>query len=149
MAHTQAFKSEAASRRCFVKAVLKNFAWFSGKHQCRSLLFMKLQAFIMNHYCKETPAQDFSCELCRIIYNIIILERFKRLLEVVHQVYQPTCAFNNNLFLALWWFCFVFHFSNRLQWETWAVKICFQKIYLRRIDIFSGGLEREHWPEMG
>ena len=27
--------------------------------------------------------------------------------------------------------------------------LCFQKIYLRRGDIFSGGIEREHWPKMG
>ena len=48
--------------------VLKNFAIFTGKHQCWSLFLIK---FLINYqlYCKETPTQVFFCEICQIIKN--------------------------------------------------------------------------------
>ena len=45
--------------------VLRNFAKFSGKHLCESLFFNKACNFIK----KETQAQAFSCEFCKISKN--------------------------------------------------------------------------------
>ena len=49
------------------KAVLKNFAIFTGKNPCCSLFFSK----------KEIPTQVFSCEYCDIFQNIYF-EEFMR-----------------------------------------------------------------------
>ena len=43
------------------KGVFKNFAKFTGKHLCQSLLLMKLLAEAWN-LIKRDPAQVFSCE---------------------------------------------------------------------------------------
>ena len=53
----------SSQRRCSIKkCVLRNFAKFTGKHQCQSLFFNKVAGFIKN----ETLAQVFSCEFCEI-----------------------------------------------------------------------------------
>ena len=44
------------------KGVLRNFAKFTGKHLCQSLFFK-------NFFKKETLAQVFSCEFCKISKN--------------------------------------------------------------------------------
>ena len=44
------------------KDVLRNFAKFKGKALCQSLFLIKLQAFNK----KETLAQVFSCDFCKI-----------------------------------------------------------------------------------
>ena len=47
-----------SQRRCSVrKGVLRNFAKFTGKHLCHSLLFDKFAG-------QETLTQVFSCEFC-------------------------------------------------------------------------------------
>ena len=52
-------------RRCFVKkGVLRNFAKFTGKHMWQSLFFSKVAG--RNFIKKETLAQVFSCEFCKI-----------------------------------------------------------------------------------
>ena len=48
----------------FKIGVVKNFAIFSGKQLSKSLFLIKLEL-----YFKETPAQDFSCEYCKIFKN--------------------------------------------------------------------------------
>ena len=49
--------------RCSVReSVLRNFAKFTGKHQCQTLFFNK-----------ETLAQVFSCEFCKISKNIFFI----------------------------------------------------------------------------
>ena len=60
--------SEAVTRRGSVKqVVLKNFAKFTGKHQCQGLFLIKLRA---SGTCeKETLAHTFSCEFCEIFKN--------------------------------------------------------------------------------
>ena len=53
--------------------VLKNFAKFTGKHPCQSLL-IKLQAEVCNFIKKETAAQVFSCEFCEHFKNTFLTE---------------------------------------------------------------------------
>ena len=51
------------------KGVLGNFAKFIGKHLCQNLFFNKvagLRPEACNFIKKETLAQMFSCELCKI-----------------------------------------------------------------------------------
>ena len=51
-------------------SVLKNFAIFTGKHQCWSPFYRKLQVLKPAQvYQKETPTQVFSCEYCEIFKN--------------------------------------------------------------------------------
>ena len=62
------------------KDVLKNFAKFTGKQLCWSLLFnkvavIKLQA--CNFIKKETPTQVFPCEFCEILKNTIFTEHLR------------------------------------------------------------------------
>ena len=48
------------------KGVLRNFAKFTGKHLCQSLLFNKVVGQACNFIKKDTLAQVFSCEFCEI-----------------------------------------------------------------------------------
>ena len=49
------------------KGVIRNFAKFPGKHLCQSLFFLtKLQTDTCNFIKKDTLAQVFSCEFCKI-----------------------------------------------------------------------------------
>ena len=43
---------------------LKNFAKFTGKHLCLSLVFNKVAVKFIK---KETPTQLHSCEFCKIL----------------------------------------------------------------------------------
>ena len=55
--------SDAVVQRCSVKkCVLRNFAKFTGKHLCQSLL-------ACNFIKKETLAQVCSCDFCEIFEN--------------------------------------------------------------------------------
>ena len=60
-------------QRCSVKkVVLRNFTKFTGKHLCQSLSFnCRPQA---NFIKKETLAQVFSCEFCKISKNTFFTE---------------------------------------------------------------------------
>ena len=51
------------------KGVLRNFAKFTGKHLCQSLFFNKVAGGACNFIKKETLAQVFSCEFCKIFKN--------------------------------------------------------------------------------
>ena len=52
------------------KGALWNFAKFTGKHLCQSLFFNKVAGQACNFIKKETLAQVFSCEFCKISKNI-------------------------------------------------------------------------------
>ena len=69
-------------RRCSVKKrVLKNFANFIEKHLCWSLFLIKLQAFSLNFFWKETPTQVLPWEVCETFKLTPILKKTcKRLL---------------------------------------------------------------------
>ena len=51
------------------KAVLKNFAKFTGKHLGQSLFFNKVTGLVCNFIKKETLAQVFSCKFSVIFKN--------------------------------------------------------------------------------
>ena len=51
------------------KGVLRKFAKFTGKHLCQSLFFDKIAGGACNFIKKETLAQMFSCEFCKISKN--------------------------------------------------------------------------------
>ena len=68
-------KSRGSYQRCSIKkAVLKNFAIFTGKHLCRSLFLKKLQArnFIKKRL--RLLRHMFFCEYCEIFKNILFLK---------------------------------------------------------------------------
>ena len=60
------------------KGVLKNFAKFTAKHLCQSLSFNKVlglrSATLLK---KETLAQVFSCEFCKIFKNTFFTEHHR------------------------------------------------------------------------
>ena len=60
----------------YKKAILKNFANFTGKHLYWSLFLIKLQAFDLRLQ-KETPTQVCSCEYCDNFKNIYLEERLR------------------------------------------------------------------------
>ena len=63
-----ASSSSLSSRhKSIQKAVLKNFAKFTGRHLCRSLFWKNCWAESLQRYQKETPAQLFSSEFCEIL----------------------------------------------------------------------------------
>ena len=68
---------------CYKKSALKNFAKFTGKHLRRSL-----------HTCnivkRETPAQVFSCEFCKIFKNTFFTEHLQMAASVLPLL---TCIF--------------------------------------------------------
>ena len=51
------------------KGVPGNFAKFTGKHLCQSLFFNKVAGLWLAAIKKETLAQVFSCEFCKIFKN--------------------------------------------------------------------------------
>ena len=77
-------KSEAANRRCSIKiSVLKNFAIFTGKHLCQSL-------FLSCHFIKkETLAQGFSCDFCKIFKNTFFTKHLWMTASMKSKNFQP------------------------------------------------------------
>ena len=65
------YKQRSSHRRCSVrKGILKNFAKFTGKHQCQSFFFNKVTGLDLQFIKKETLV--FSCEFCE---NWVLLNR--------------------------------------------------------------------------
>ena len=63
-------------RKFYKKSVLKNFAKFTGKHLCQSLVFNKLVGLSVQHYRKKDLTQMFFCEFCKIFNNTFFTEHF-------------------------------------------------------------------------
>ena len=61
------------------KAVLKNFAKFTGKHLCQSIFFNARVSFLLNNKFikKVTLAQVFSCEFCEVFKNTFLKQNRK------------------------------------------------------------------------
>ena len=74
--------SRSSHRRCSLReGVLRNFAKFTGKHQCQSLFFNKAAGFRpVTLLEKDIPAQMFSCEFCEISKNTFLEKNPERLL---------------------------------------------------------------------
>ena len=71
------------------KGVLRNFAKFTGKHLCQRLNFIK----------KETLAQVFSCELCKIFKNAFFTEQLRTTASIeikVTSLLRPTVHLSKN-----------------------------------------------------
>ena len=67
------FMNRSSHRRYFVKTGgLKNYAKFTRKHLCWSLVFRKVAGLRLAK--KETPTQVFSCEFCEIFKNTFFTE---------------------------------------------------------------------------
>ena len=68
-------KYRSSRRRCFVrKGVLRNFAKFTGKHMCQSLFYNKVADLRPATIKKDTLAQVFFCEFCKISKNTFFTE---------------------------------------------------------------------------
>ena len=52
-----------------IRGALKKFANFTEKYLCWSLFIIKLQAFSLQVFQKETPTQVLSCEVCETFKN--------------------------------------------------------------------------------
>ena len=62
---SQLYQNRSSRPEVFCKkGSLRNFAKFTGKHLCQSLFFNKVAGVS-----KETLAQVFSCEFCKISKN--------------------------------------------------------------------------------
>ena len=65
----------------FKKYVFRNFAKFTGKHQCQSLYFDKVAGMRTATLLKDkTVAQVFSCEFCEIFKSTFLAENLRWLL---------------------------------------------------------------------
>ena len=52
----------------------------------QNLLFIKLQALVLQLQLKETPVQVFSCEFCEILKNTFLRELLRRDASVFHGI---------------------------------------------------------------
>ena len=78
----------SSHRRCSVrKGVLRYFAKFIGKNQCQSLFFNKVAGLKSATLLKETLAQMFSCEFCKIFRNTFCTEDLWATASIFDQVY--------------------------------------------------------------
>ena len=62
------------------KRARKNLAKFTGQHLCQSLFFSKVAGINHATLLKQTLAQMFSCEFCRIFNNTFFIEHLRWLL---------------------------------------------------------------------
>ena len=65
---------EAATECSLKKSLLKDFAKITGKQLCQGLFFNKVAGVSIQPYKKESLAQVFFCEFCRIIKNSFFTE---------------------------------------------------------------------------
>ena len=77
----------------YKKAGLENFAKFTGKHLCKSLFLIKLQASACNFIKKETLSQEFSCEFCEISKNTCILRNFQEISKNTEHLWATASDF--------------------------------------------------------
>ena len=71
------------------KAALRDFAKFTGKHLCQSLLIHKVAGQGRQHYLKRDPGTDVSYEFCEIWKNTFFTEHLSWLLLVL----QNRCCY--------------------------------------------------------
>ena len=88
-------------QRCSMKKVVRrNFAKFTGKHQCQSLFFNKAAGQACNFIKIETLAQVFFCKFCEISKNTFLQNTSRRL--------NCLCIFSSC------YFCFLCHLLYRV-----------------------------------
>ena len=82
------FVPEAVTRRCSVKKVVIGILQNSRESTCARVFFLiKLQALVCNFIKKETLAQMFSCEFCKISKSTFSYGTLPQTASLVHQ--QP------------------------------------------------------------
>ena len=65
-------------RRCSVrKGVFRNLAKFTGNTRARAFFLIKFASLSLQLYEKETLAQVFLCEFCKISKNTFFIEHFQ------------------------------------------------------------------------
>ena len=78
------YNFRSSHRRCSLKkSILKNFANFTGKHMSWRLFLIRLQAWGLKLYWKETATQMLSCKICEILKNIYFEERLRTTVTVI------------------------------------------------------------------
>ena len=91
--------------------VFTNFINFTGKHLCRSLSLIKLQAFRAANLLKETRTQVFSCEICEIFRNNYFEEHLQSTASTMRGLLQKSylnyLPFNYLIWIMLCWYLFV------------------------------------------
>ena len=116
------------------KSALKSFAKFTGKHLCQILFWPEA----CNFNKKEALAQVFSGEFFEVFKNTFFTYTFGQ-----HALYSTAfhCftheSFITNIFILI-------HFFPMLPFYT---PCKYQKI--KGFLMFSGGIKRLHWEEMG
>ena len=112
---TDKHKKQTSIWRCSVKRkdILKNFAKFTEKHFCRSVLFDKVagwkpETFRSSHWrCfvkqgilkKVTPKKVFPCEFCELFKNIYFVEDLQM---AGSETPEWGCLFNKVASLTAW-----------------------------------------------
>ena len=90
--------------------VFTNFINFTGKHLCRSLSLIKLQAFRAANLLKETRTQVFSCEICEIFRNNYFEEHLQSTASTMRGLLQKSylnyLPFNYLIWIMLCWYLF-------------------------------------------
>ena len=116
-------------REAFLSCVLKNFAIFTGKHLCRSLLLIKFQTrdFIQKSF-------QNSCFLVNIAkFLSFFIKHFQWLILRKVWIWNPSTHFQKiNPFQAKIPFLYPLQTSENLGFLT-----------------FSGGRDMKHWLKMG
>ena len=100
------------------KGVLKHFAKFTGKHQCRSFLFNKVAGQTSIFIKKETLVQVFSCEFSEIFKNLFLIEHFWWLLVTTEAILSINFAGYENVFS---WKKKDTFYEQYLQWQLLAL----------------------------
>ena len=108
----------------YKKGVLKNFAKFTGKHQCQSLFLIKLLAEACNLIKKKTLAQVFSYEFCENLKNTFFIEHLLWLvLELLVLYTSPFVFWVHVFFPESFGFFFLVSlqktFKSKRKWERW------------------------------
>ena len=108
-------KSRNSHQRCSIKkAVLKNFAIFTGIHLCWSLFLIKLQAYRPAILLKTDSTKGFFCEYCEIFKNTLFEKHLQTTTSVNSRavVFQESLALPKRNVLALG----IFNLGELVQW---------------------------------
>ena len=106
-------KSRGSYQRCSVKkAVLKNFAIFTGKHLCSSLFLKKLQACNFIKKRLRLLRHVFFCEYCEIFKNMY----FEKHLRTTSSVSSRVAVFQKSLALPLKQNALILDFVTQVSW---------------------------------
>ena len=129
-------KVRGSHSRCSIKnAVLKNFAKFTGKHLCWSLLLIKLQNFWSAASLKKTPTPCFPVNIAKFLRKTFVKNICERLLLKVW-------FFNAKViktFLFGWWYIFNFQRGTGFVFNNYSSNWPYRAHLSRSWKHFSNG----------